>query len=63
MDQQEALWELLQTEVNYIKKIKVIIDLFQSCLLNLQNVQILNEVNILEAILHTMSYIVHYILQ
>ena len=62
MDQQEALWELLQTEVNYIKKIKVIIDLFQSCLLNLQNVQILNEVNILEAILHTMSYIVHYIL-
>ena len=44
MDQQEALWELLQTEVNYIRKVKVIIDLFQSCLLNLQNEQLLNEV-------------------
>ena len=25
-DQQEAIWELLNTEVDYIKKLKVIID-------------------------------------
>lgn len=45
-DQQEALWELLTTEVEYIRKIKVIIDLFYCCLVNLQANQLLNEINL-----------------
>ncbi|KAL4623754.1 pleckstrin homology domain-containing family G member 5 isoform X3 [Arapaima gigas] len=35
--QQEAIWELLQTEAAYIKKLRVITDLFLCCLLNLQD--------------------------
>ncbi|KAE8593246.1 hypothetical protein XENTR_v10019045 [Xenopus tropicalis] len=42
--QQEAIWELLHTEATYIKKLKVITDLFLCCLLNLQESGILCEV-------------------
>ncbi|KAM6981505.1 LOW QUALITY PROTEIN: pleckstrin homology domain-containing family G member 5 [Tautogolabrus adspersus] len=42
--QQEAIWELLQTEATYIKKLRVITDLFLSGLLNLQESGLLTEV-------------------
>ncbi|KAG7323251.1 hypothetical protein KOW79_012953 [Hemibagrus wyckioides] len=42
--QQEAIWELLHTEATYIKKLKVITDLFLCGLLNLQDHGLLNEV-------------------
>ncbi|XP_069096116.1 pleckstrin homology domain-containing family G member 5 isoform X1 [Pleurodeles waltl] len=42
--QQEAIWELLHTEATYIKKLKVITDLFLCCLLNLQDSGLLCEV-------------------
>nr|XP_033778793.1 pleckstrin homology domain-containing family G member 5 isoform X2 [Geotrypetes seraphini] len=42
--QQEAVWELLHTEATYIKKLKVITDLFLCCLINLQDSGILCEV-------------------
>ncbi|XP_035511891.1 pleckstrin homology domain-containing family G member 5 [Morone saxatilis] len=41
--QQEAIWELLQTEATYIKKLRVITDLFLSGLLNLQESGLLTE--------------------
>ncbi|XP_023812651.1 pleckstrin homology domain-containing family G member 5 isoform X3 [Oryzias latipes] len=42
--QQEAIWELLNTEAAYIKKLRVITDLFLSGLLNLQESGLLSEV-------------------
>ncbi|XP_072552945.1 pleckstrin homology domain-containing family G member 5 isoform X2 [Salminus brasiliensis] len=42
--QQEAIWELLQTEATYIKKLRVITDLFLCGLLNLQDCGLLVEV-------------------
>ncbi|XP_061456751.1 pleckstrin homology domain-containing family G member 5 isoform X4 [Rhineura floridana] len=42
--QQEAIWELLHTEASYIKKLKVITDLFLCCLLSLQESGLLCEV-------------------
>ncbi|XP_030632216.1 pleckstrin homology domain-containing family G member 5 [Chanos chanos] len=42
--QQEAIWELLQTEAAYIKKLHVITDLFLGGLLNLQDSGWLSEV-------------------
>ncbi|KAM8864432.1 pleckstrin homology domain-containing family G member 5 isoform 3-T3 [Spinachia spinachia] len=42
--QQEAIWELLQTEATYIKKLRVITDLFLCGLLNLQESGLLAEV-------------------
>ncbi|XP_036317008.1 pleckstrin homology domain-containing family G member 5 isoform X6 [Pipistrellus kuhlii] len=42
--QQEAVWELLHTEVSYIKKLRVITNLFLCCLLNLQEAGLLCEV-------------------
>uniref|UniRef100_A0A9J7WZI4 Pleckstrin homology domain containing, family G (with RhoGef domain) member 5a n=1 Tax=Cyprinus carpio carpio TaxID=630221 RepID=A0A9J7WZI4_CYPCA len=42
--QQEAIWELLQTESGYIKKLHVITDLFLCGLLNLQESGLLSEV-------------------
>ncbi|XP_060793389.1 pleckstrin homology domain-containing family G member 5 isoform X4 [Neoarius graeffei] len=42
--QQEAIWELMHTEATYIKKLKVITDLFLCGLLNLQDCGLLNEV-------------------
>ncbi|XP_024063585.2 pleckstrin homology domain-containing family G member 5 isoform X2 [Terrapene carolina triunguis] len=42
--QQEAVWELLHTEATYIRKLKVITDLFLCCLLNLQESGLLCEV-------------------
>ncbi|KAK5864060.1 hypothetical protein PBY51_001034 [Eleginops maclovinus] len=42
--QQEAIWELLQTETTYIKKLRVITDLFLCGLLNLQDSGLLTEV-------------------
>ncbi|XP_042622295.1 pleckstrin homology domain-containing family G member 5-like isoform X2 [Cyprinus carpio] len=42
--QQEAIWELLQTESDYIKKLHVITDLFLCGLLNLQESGLLSEV-------------------
>lgn len=34
--QQDALWELISTEVFYIKRLKVVTDLFLACLISLQ---------------------------
>uniref|UniRef100_A0A8C1GAS6 Pleckstrin homology domain containing, family G (with RhoGef domain) member 5b n=1 Tax=Cyprinus carpio TaxID=7962 RepID=A0A8C1GAS6_CYPCA len=42
--QQEAVWELIQTEASYIKKLRVITDLFLCGLLNLQDNSLLVEV-------------------
>ncbi|KAI7794463.1 putative pleckstrin homology domain-containing family G member 5-like [Triplophysa rosa] len=42
--QQEAIWELIQTEATYIKKLRVITDRFQCVLLNLQDNSLLGEV-------------------
>ncbi|KAM4610869.1 pleckstrin homology domain-containing family G member 5 isoform 2-T2 [Polymixia lowei] len=42
--QQEAIWELLHTEATYIKKLRVITDLFLCGLLNLQDSGLLAEV-------------------
>ncbi|XP_039508304.1 pleckstrin homology domain-containing family G member 5 isoform X3 [Pimephales promelas] len=42
--QQEAIWELIQTEATYIKKLRVITDLFLCGLLNLQDNGLLCEV-------------------
>lgn len=42
--QNEAIWELLTTEVFYIRRLKVVNDIFVACLLNLQSECILNEV-------------------
>ncbi|XP_056017709.1 pleckstrin homology domain-containing family G member 5-like isoform X4 [Ostrea edulis] len=43
-DQQEAIWELLNTELHYIKSLRVIVDLFMCCLINLQSESLLNEI-------------------
>ncbi|CAC5372385.1 PLEKHG5 [Mytilus coruscus] len=43
-DQQEAIWELLQTEINYIKTLRVITDLFLCVILNLQSEGLLSEI-------------------
>uniref|UniRef100_A0A0P5ERJ1 Pleckstrin domain-containing family G member n=1 Tax=Daphnia magna TaxID=35525 RepID=A0A0P5ERJ1_9CRUS len=43
--QQNAIWELVQTEVAYLRTLKVITDLFMACLCNLQAAQILNEID------------------
>ncbi|XP_062247827.1 pleckstrin homology domain-containing family G member 5 isoform X6 [Platichthys flesus] len=42
--QQEAIWELLHTEATYIKKLRVITDLFLCGLVNLQESGLLTEV-------------------
>ncbi|KAJ8319961.1 hypothetical protein KUTeg_001548 [Tegillarca granosa] len=44
-DQQEAIWELLQTEVYYVKSLRVITDLFMCCLISLQK-DVLCEIDI-----------------
>ncbi|NXU91601.1 PKHG5 protein, partial [Xiphorhynchus elegans] len=44
--QQEAIWELLHTEATYIRKLRVITDLFLCCLLNLQESGLLCEVDV-----------------
>lgn len=43
--QQEALWELLTTEVTYVRKLKIVTDLLVNALLNLQRVELLSEVS------------------
>ncbi|XP_007935385.1 pleckstrin homology domain-containing family G member 6 [Orycteropus afer afer] len=43
--QQEALWELLSTEVIYMGKLKILTDLLANGLLNLQRVGLLTEVS------------------
>ncbi|KAH9508772.1 Pleckstrin y domain-containing G member 5 [Bulinus truncatus] len=43
-EHQEAVWELLHTEVSYIKQIRVIIDVFRNCLINIQNEGFLNDI-------------------
>ncbi|KAF2904664.1 hypothetical protein ILUMI_01506, partial [Ignelater luminosus] len=43
--QQTALWELIKTEVAYIKTLKVVTDLFLACLKNLQSVNLLKEID------------------
>ena len=43
-NQNDAIWELLETEVFYIRSLKIINDVFIACLLNLQNECLLNEV-------------------
>lgn len=51
--QNEAIWELLQTELFYIRRLKVINDIFIACLLNLQNECLLTEVSVCKS--HTRS--------
>ncbi|XP_017778525.1 PREDICTED: pleckstrin homology domain-containing family G member 5 isoform X2 [Nicrophorus vespilloides] len=43
--QQTALWELIKTEVAYIKTLKVVTDLFLACLQSLQSSNILREID------------------
>ncbi|XP_029436682.1 pleckstrin homology domain-containing family G member 6 [Rhinatrema bivittatum] len=43
--QQEAIWELLYTELSYMKRLRVITDLFICGLLNLHNAGFLNEMH------------------
>ncbi|XP_076424123.1 pleckstrin homology domain-containing family G member 6 isoform X3 [Peromyscus maniculatus bairdii] len=43
--QQEALWELLTTELSYLRKLKIMTDLLAAGLLNLQRVGLLTEVS------------------
>ncbi|XP_061060659.1 pleckstrin homology domain-containing family G member 6 isoform X4 [Eubalaena glacialis] len=43
--QQEALWELLTTELIYVQKLKIMTDLLAAGLLNLQRVGLLTEVS------------------
>ncbi|KFO20243.1 Pleckstrin homology domain-containing family G member 6 [Fukomys damarensis] len=43
--QQEALWELLTTELSYMRKLKIMTDLLTAGLLNLQRVGLLREVS------------------
>ncbi|XP_076308557.1 pleckstrin homology domain-containing family G member 5-like [Tachypleus tridentatus] len=43
--QQNAIWELIQTEIFFIKRLKVIIELYLSCLYSLQAEGILNEID------------------
>ena len=45
-NQQDAIWEMIQTEIFYIKRLKVISDLFLACLYSLQIECILNDVNL-----------------
>ncbi|KAM8980565.1 pleckstrin homology domain-containing family G member 6 isoform X1 [Sarcophilus harrisii] len=42
--QQEALWELVTTELSYIRKLKIMTDLLAAGLLNLQRVGLLTEI-------------------
>ena len=44
--QQTALWELISTELAYIRTLKVIQDLFLNCLCNLQSHNILTEIDV-----------------
>ncbi len=44
MDQQEAIWEIVKTEVGYIKNIRIIVDFYLCTLINLQASLLLNEV-------------------
>jgi hypothetical protein len=43
-NQQDAIWELLSTELFYIRRLKVVSDLFLNCLCNLQGECLLNDV-------------------
>ncbi|KAI5947806.1 Pleckstrin homology domain-containing family G member 6 [Manis javanica] len=43
--QQEALWELLTTELNYVQKLKIMTSLLAAGLLNLQRVGLLTEIS------------------
>ncbi|XP_022246496.1 pleckstrin homology domain-containing family G member 5-like isoform X2 [Limulus polyphemus] len=43
--QQNAIWELIQTEIFFIKRLKVIIELYLACLYSLQAEGVLNEIN------------------
>ncbi|XP_046850593.1 pleckstrin homology domain-containing family G member 5-like isoform X2 [Xenia sp. Carnegie-2017] len=45
-DQQEAIWELLTTEIAYINKLQVIKKIFILCLRNIQNEGYLNEIDL-----------------
>ncbi|XP_077509037.1 uncharacterized protein LOC144120480 isoform X4 [Amblyomma americanum] len=44
-NQQDAIWELISTEVSYIRTLKVITELFLACLCNLQTERILIEID------------------
>ncbi|CAG9855895.1 unnamed protein product [Phyllotreta striolata] len=43
--QQTALWELIKTEIAYIKTLKVVTDLFLACLKDLQSKNLLKEID------------------
>ena len=50
-NQQDAIWELLHTEAFYIKRLRVVTDLFLACLCNLQTESLLNDVSL--SLLHS----------
>ncbi|XP_035705213.1 pleckstrin homology domain-containing family G member 5 isoform X4 [Folsomia candida] len=43
--QQSAIWELVESEVLYLKTLELLTDLFLACLYNLQSANILNEID------------------
>ncbi|CAN7987000.1 unnamed protein product, partial [Ixodes hexagonus] len=44
-NQQDAIWELISTEVSYLRTLKVITELFLACLCNLQSEGLLQEID------------------
>jgi pleckstrin homology domain-containing family G member 5 len=59
-NQNDAIWELLQTEVFYLRRLKVITDLFLSCLCNLQSECLLTEVWLYLINLNIVHYKIHF---
>ncbi|XP_038060704.1 pleckstrin homology domain-containing family G member 5-like isoform X2 [Patiria miniata] len=43
-DQQEAIWEIIKTEVGYIKNIRIMVDFYLCTLINLQASAMLNQI-------------------
>ncbi|CAL4061347.1 unnamed protein product, partial [Meganyctiphanes norvegica] len=43
--QQSTIWELVTTEVTYLNTLKVIVNIFRSCLVNLQNDLLMTEID------------------
>ncbi|XP_038061452.1 uncharacterized protein LOC119732129 [Patiria miniata] len=44
VDQQDAIWEIISTEVSFIRNIRIVVDLYLCTLLNLQGAILLNQI-------------------
>ena len=44
-NQQDAIWELITTELSYIQRLRVITNLFRDCLISLQRECLLNDID------------------